>query len=143
MLTLGTLLKATDQSFLNTGKYKPEGYSVKKSKDEKGEHLKYTAKIIGGKDVRTSYIKCYAHTINHTAPCEVYCSCNTFTYKLELALAARGSAVNRKAKQQMPTKTNPAFLPGLCPHLVLLVKIAMSTQDSQTAIANALNHKIK
>lgn len=129
------MLKATDQSFLRiSNRYRADALKSSKNKDEKGEFLRFVGIITGNNGQRRAEIKCYDKQVTPGSHCMVSCSCNYFQYKLEVALAARGSAKLENADPKIPVKANPKFLPGLCPHLVHLIRLAMAADTTQKAV---------
>ena len=54
--------------------------------------------------------------------CWVSCSCEFFTYNLEVALTTQGSSSVINSNGNMPIKRNPNTKPALCKHLLAAVK---------------------
>lgn len=55
----------------------------------------------------------------------VQCSCESFVFTFEYANATVGASRMIYCNGQPPNFTNPAFIPGMCKHLIALAKIAM------------------
>jgi hypothetical protein len=144
MLTLSTVLRATNPDYVRqASKYRAEYFKIDNAKDSHGSHVRVASVIEGGSKPRKATIKCYDAKISPSSPCMVSCSCDLFQYKLEIALAARGSAKVDRAEARMPMKTNPQMLPGLCPHLAYLVKLALSSDTAkQATIKQSVKPKI-
>lgn len=135
MLTLGTILRATDPEILRqSGKYRAETYKMENTKDERGEHVRILGVVTGGREPRTAVVRCYDKTVSISSQCMVSCSCDMFKYKLEIALAARGSAKQVHSDPNLPMRTNPHMLPGLCPHLAYIVKVALSATTTRKSV---------
>lgn len=60
--------------------------------------------------------------IKLSSKCEVGCDCEYFKYHLEIPLAARKSARVTTAAPRLTKETNPDFKPGLCVHLVAVLR---------------------
>jgi len=144
MLTLSTVLRATNPDYLRQAvKYRAEYFKIDKAKDSQGSHIRISSVIDGGSKPRKATIKCYDNTISPSSRCMVSCSCDLFQYKLEIALAARGSATVERAEANVPMKTNPQMLPGLCPHLAYLARLALSSDTAkQAAVKQSVKPKI-
>ena len=139
MLTLGTLLRASNQNILHKrGKYQLNAFSTKSGEDDFGEYVRFLAQVIGGSKPRKSTISAYDSQISIASPVIVYCSCDYFKYNLEIALAARGSALQLHAEGVLPQIRNKEFKPGLCVHLALLAEIALSADTTKQAIKKAV-----
>lgn len=136
MLTLGTLLKSSSPDVLNKlSKYKLSAFSTKSGMDDFGDYIRFLGQIIGGSKPRNSTISIYDEQVSIASPTIVYCSCDYFKYNLEIALTARGSALQLHADGLLPQKRNRAFRPGLCTHLALLAKIALSADTTKDAFS--------
>jgi hypothetical protein len=132
------MLKATDPEFLrSSSRYRADSFKKSSDKNDKGEHIKFVGIINGNSGQRRAIIRCYDKTIGPGSHCMVSCTCDHFKYKLEVALAARGSAKLENADPKMPVKANPKFLPGLCPHLTYLAKLALAADTTQKAAEQA------
>lgn len=136
MLTLGTLIKSSDSRILNAiSKYHIDSFSTKTGTDDFGEYIRFLGQIIGGSKPRRSTISAYDEQLSIASPAIVYCSCDYFKYNLEIALAARGSALQLHADGVLPQKRNRMFKPGLCVHLVLLAKLALGAETTKDAFS--------
>jgi len=68
---------------------------------------------------RNSYLRFYGPP-EKDSEVWVWCSCPYFTFNLEVALARRNSSVVRNSNGALPRVRNPAMIPHLCKHLVLI-----------------------
>lgn len=126
MLTLEQILKSSDPRILNKlDKYKLNAFQTQNNED----YIRFLAQIIGGSEPRQCTINFY-NGVEVISPVLIYCSCDYFKYNLEIALVARGSATQLHANNTYPQKKNPGFKPGLCVHLALLARTALSSVKS-------------
>lgn len=126
MLTLEQILKSSDPRILN----KLNNYKLNAFQKQNMEgYIRFLAQVTGGSKPRQCAINFY-NSVEVVSPVLIYCSCDYFKYNLEIALVARGSAVQLHADGVYPQKKNPGFKPGLCVHLALLARTALSSVKS-------------
>lgn len=150
MLTLGNLIKLSDHRILSTlSKYRLDAFDTKTGNDTFGDYIRFLAEIVGEKHTRRSNLSIYDSSISLEAPSLVYCSCDYFKYNLEIALVAQGSAIQLHADALAPKIRNASMKPGLCPHLLLLAKVALNQgkidaqkQDTAKRVAPRINPKL-
>ncbi len=82
---------------------------------------------------RASFVRFFGPPAKDT-PCWVFCSCQYFTYNLEVALTRQNTSSIKFSNGQMPRVRNPRMVPHLCKHLVLTARLAMQqTEDKAGA----------
>ncbi len=81
---------------------------------------------------RAAYIRFFGPPDANT-PCWVWCSCQYFTYNLEVALARRNSSAVKLSNGQLPRERNARMIPHLCKHLVLAARLALQQRDDLAA----------
>lgn len=122
MLTIETLLKSSDYNVIkNVFKYRLKSFDVKKAIDGDKKVTQVIGVVVGDKHVRNSSVVSEDAKITKRSEVIVYCSCDYFVYNLETALVLQGSARPLHATG-IPHVKNVMLKPGLCPHLVLLIK---------------------
>jgi hypothetical protein len=123
MLTLETLLKSSDYNIIkNSYKYSLIYFDSKRESGEgNDEKTQVIGIIVGGKSKRKASVVSEDLIITKSSEVVVYCSCDYFVYNLEIPLVLQGSARSLHA-EGFPRVKNTKLQPGLCPHLVCLVK---------------------
>jgi len=71
-------------------------------------------------------------------PLWVHCSCEYFTYYIEVALAARGSSTVLDSNGNFPRIRNPKFVPHLCKHAYFAARPATVVQPKLQQVAAAV-----
>ena len=132
MLTIGQLLKATSPEVIrNISRYHLDLAHTKLDSNEHGSHILIVAVVSGGEQPQKCSIRVFDKHISIKSTCFVYCSCKMFINKVEVALAAQGSASIINATQKLPTKMNPKLLPGICPHLLVVIKASLLAEQQK------------
>ena len=121
MLTLGQLLQSSDPAVFRTfRKYALESFKLSSVNDENQAYIQALGVMRGGKELRKASMRTPDPSLNNNARVQVYCSCDYFIYRLEMALVAQGNALHLRSDGTYPTQTNLQLKPGLCPHLACL-----------------------
>jgi len=81
---------------------------------------------------RNSYLRFFGPP-EPDSECWVWCSCPYFQFTLEVALARRNTSVVRNSNGQLPRVRNPAMIPHLCKHLVLIANAAVKETEDLAA----------
>ena len=81
---------------------------------------------------RISYVRFYGPP-DPSTPAWVWCSCQYFTYNLEVALARYNSSAIYLSNGQLPIVRNKQMFPHLCKHLVNAAKFALQQNDDLAA----------
>lgn len=132
MLSIEQLLKATSPEIIKgIAKYHLDVAHTKLDSNEQGAHILVVAVVSGGSQPQKCSIRIFDKSISVKSSCFVYCSCKMFINTTEVALTAQGSAKIVNASQKVPTKTNPKLVPGLCPHLVVLVRASLLAEQKK------------
>lgn len=132
MLNIEQLLKATSHDIIKgIAKYHLDLAHTKLESNENGPHILVVAVISGGGQPQKCSIRIFDKSISVKSPCFVYCSCKMFINTTEVALTAQGSAKVINADPKLPNKTNPKLTPGLCPHLVVLVRASLLAEQKK------------
>jgi len=66
------------------------------------------------------------------AKIKAICDCENFTYTWEMALAKVKSSVRYRSNGKAPKLTNPGMVPGICKHLVAVLKATMKVIPTKT-----------
>lgn len=149
MLTIEQLIKATSVEVIRKiGQYHLDLVHTKLDSDDQGRsNILTVAVVAGGEQPQKCYIRVFDKNITIKADCFVYCSCKMFINKSEVALAAHGSAKIINATQKFPAKMNPKLLPGLCPHLVVVLRASLlaeqQKQEQKQQKVTAISPKLK
>jgi len=108
-----------------------EGFkrSYKKDKIFYNE-VRYYSACTDGK--RMSYIRFYGPP-GPSTPVWVWCSCENFTFNLEVALARYNSSSIRLSNGELPRVRNSQMFPYLCKHLINAAKFALQQKDDLVA----------
>lgn len=142
MLTLGSLIASSDITKLYSTSYKLELFRKTQEHAENGNFLQFLGVIAGDQKARKCSIKVYSATVTETSPVVVYCSCEMFRNKYETLLASRGSAKSLHTGNKLPTKANPTFKIGLCPHLLFLAKAAVASNSEAAKAKNVKGYSV-
>lgn len=132
MLSLSQLmiLTQTDQRKWKND-YRLEFFKSGADLGTEGAFLAFVAIIVGGKEPRKPSIKLFSDTIEATSPAKVSCTCPYFRIKLAIPLTTSGSTDMRVRASDLPTKYRGVQKPGLCPHLMKLAEVILSSDNTE------------
>lgn len=81
---------------------------------------------------RATFIRFFGPPEKDT-PCWVFCSCQYFTFNLEVALTRQNSSSIKFSNGQLPRERNVRMIPHLCKHLVLSARLALQQREDLAA----------
>jgi hypothetical protein len=81
---------------------------------------------------RASFVRFFGPPSPDT-PCWVFCSCQYFTYNLEVALTRQNTSSIKFSNGQLPRERNVRMIPHLCKHLVLAARLALQQNEDKAA----------